>query len=279
MPLVATNGTSLSYEESGHGDPVLLIMGTGSLGRVWNLHQVPALNEAGYRTITFDNRGISPLHDQSETFTLHDMVCDTIALIEQLDLAPCSIVGTSLGAFITQELLVARPDLVKRAVLVATRGRTDALRAAMSRADLELHSRNTPLPPLYDAVVRATQNLSPASLNNDEVVQDWIDVLEMSPQKPPGLRAQLALDMIPNRLAAYGSIRIPTLVIAFQDDIITPPHLGKEVADAIPDCGYQEIADCGHFGYLERPDAVNTAISGFLRETSPVADTTEWSPR
>ena len=278
MPLVA-NGISLSYEESGRGDPVLLVMGTGSPGRVWNLHQVPALNAAGYRTITFDNRGIAPFHDQSETFTLNDMVNDTIALIEQLDLAPCSIVGTSLGAFITQELLVARPDLARRAVLVATRGRTDALRAAMSRADLELHSQNTPLPPLYDAVVRATQNLSRASLNNDEVVQDWIDVLEMSPQKPPGLRTQLALDMIPNRLAAYGSIRTPTLVISFQDDVITPPHLSKEVAAAIPDCDYVELAGCGHFGYLERPDAVNSAISDFLRKSSPAADTTEGYPR
>ncbi|GHH42471.1 pimeloyl-ACP methyl ester carboxylesterase [Streptomyces umbrinus] len=236
---------------------------------------MPALTAAGYRTITFNNRGIEPSHDPTESFTLDDMVNDTILLIEKLNLAPCRVVGASLGAFITQEMLAVRPDLVKQAVLIATRGRTDALRAAMSRADLQLHDQNISIPPLYDAVARATQNLSPASLNNEELVRDWIDLLEMSPQKPPGIRSQLMLDMIPDRLAEYRSISTPTLVISFQDDIVTPPHLGREVADAIPSCGYQQIADCGHFGYLERPDAVNRAVIEFFRENSRAATTTE----
>ncbi|MFJ9033250.1 alpha/beta fold hydrolase [Streptomyces sp. NPDC102274] len=271
MPPISSEGNLPAYEESGQGDPVLLVMGTGSPGRVWDLHQVPALTEAGYRTITFDNRGIAPSFDPTENFTLDDMVNDTVALIEKLNLAPCRVVGASLGAFITQEMLVVRPDLVEQAVLIATRGRTDALRAAMSRADLELHDQNISIPPLYDAVVRATQNLSPASLNNEELVRDWIDLLEMSPQRPPGIRAQLTLDTFPNRLAAYRSISTPTLVISFQDDIVAPPHLGREVADAIPDCEYRQIADCGHFGYLEHPDVVNGAIMDFFRGNSRAA--------
>ncbi len=39
---------------------------------------------------------------------------------------------------------------------------------------------------------------------------------------------------MPDRREAYRGIRAATRVIAFQDDLIAPPHLGREVADAIP---------------------------------------------
>ena len=54
------------------------------------------------------------------------------------------------------------------------------------------------------------------------------------------------------------------LVIGFADDVVMPPHLGAEVADALPNGRYLEIADTGHLGFLERPHAVNSAILGFF---------------
>ncbi|WP_407836841.1 alpha/beta fold hydrolase [Streptomyces sp. DSM 116496] len=264
MAVISANGIDLSYTESGSGDPVLLVMGTGARGHVWNLHQVPALHAAGYRTITFDNRGISP-SSTPDRFTLDDMVGDTVALIEKLGLAPCRMVGVSLGAFITQELLTTHSEWVEQAVLIATRGRTDALRAAMSEADLAACEANA-LPSKQDAVSRVLQNLSPRTQNDDVLVKDWLDLFEMSPQYHPDARAQLALDRIPDRRSAYAGIRTPTLVMSFRDDVICPPHLGREVADAIPGSQYVEVADSGHLGYLEQPGPVNSQMVKFFSD-------------
>ena len=55
-------------------------------------------------------------------------------------------------------------------------------------------------------------------------------------------------------------------MLGFADDVVTPPYLGKEVADAIPGAKYQQIADTGHLGFLERPEVVNTAILDFFTE-------------
>ena len=55
-------------------------------------------------------------------------------------------------------------------------------------------------------------------------------------------------------------------MIGFADDVVTPPHLGKEVADAIPGGRYQLIADTGHLGFLERPEVVNAASAEVLRQ-------------
>ncbi|WP_255280913.1 alpha/beta fold hydrolase [Actinomadura madurae] len=119
MPFVKSNGIRLSYRRSGHGEPVLLIMGSSAAGHVWSMHQTPALNRAGYETITFDNRGVPPSDAPEGDYTLAEMVADTAGLIEALDLGPCHLAGASLGAMIAQELALGRPDLVRSAVLIA----------------------------------------------------------------------------------------------------------------------------------------------------------------
>lgn len=77
-------------------------------------------------------------------------------------------------------------------------------------------------------------------------------------------RAQLELGLIPDRLEDYRNIKCPCLIIAFADDLVVPPRMCREVADSIPGSTYTQIADCGHYGYLERPAAVNDAIISFL---------------
>src|SRR4051794_40733889 len=113
MPFVSANGIRLAYQRSGRGEPVLLIMGSGAAGRVWTMHQTPALNRAGYETVVFDNRGIAPSDAPPGKYSLADMVADTKGLIEALDLGPCRVVGTSMGAMIAQELAIGSPHLVR----------------------------------------------------------------------------------------------------------------------------------------------------------------------
>ncbi|WP_424862638.1 alpha/beta fold hydrolase [Streptomyces sp. MMS24-I29] len=267
MPTARVNGISLSYEVTGQGDPVVLVMGSGAGGRAWHLHQVPALVQAGYRVITFNNRGIPPTDTCSEGFTIDDLVADTAALIEHLDAGPCRLVGTSLGAHVVQELCLARPDLVSQAVLMATRGRSDVMRRAHVRAEREFYDSGGRLTPLYGATLRAMQNLSPATLREDKEIRDWLDIFELSPvADAAGYRAQLDVDVEESRLDAYRAIRTPCQVIGFADDLVLPPHLSREVADAVPGARYTEIRDAGHYGYLERPDQVNSVLLAFFRQ-------------
>jgi pimeloyl-ACP methyl ester carboxylesterase len=87
----------------------------------------------------------------------------------------------------------------------------------------------------------------------------------MWPTKPtPGSRCQLDVAPLSNRLPAYRNITAPVLVIGFADDLMTPPHLCREVADAIPNGRYLQIRDTGHLGFLERPQEVNAAVLRFL---------------
>ncbi|MBE7160644.1 MAG: alpha/beta hydrolase [Williamsia herbipolensis] len=262
----SVNGISISYEDAGRGPLVVMVMGTGSPGRVWKAHQQPALVRAGFRVVTFDNRGIAPSSECAEGFTLDDMVADTAALIEHLGAGPAAVVGTSLGARITQELALARPDVVRCAAMIATYGRNTPLQQAISAGEREMVDKGIVLPDAYHAAITAHLNLSPHTLLDDAAARDWLDIIEFSgQQRTPGVRAQLQLHHDEaDRLQAYRGITRPSMVIGFADDRTLPPHLAREVAQAIPTAEYHEVAEAGHYGYLEQPDEVNRLLIDFL---------------
>jgi pimeloyl-ACP methyl ester carboxylesterase len=259
---------NLAHDDRGSGDPVLFIAGRGGVGRTWHLHQVPEFLRAGYRCITFDNRGVGAT-ENADGFTTETMVADTAALIEKLDAAPVRIVAVSMGAFIAQELMVARPELVRSAVLIATRGRHDRTRDFFRSAEIELAESSVALPAMYDAKMRLLESFSPKTLNDDLAARDWIEMFTMWPTKPtPGLKNQLRVAPDVNRLPAYRSITAAVLVIGFADDVVLPPHLGREVADAFPDGRYLQIPDAGHLGFIEKPQAVNAAALKFFADVT-----------
>jgi pimeloyl-ACP methyl ester carboxylesterase len=273
MPIAKVNGIALSFAEYGPsaGEPVVLVTGSGGKGQMWTPHQVPALTSAGYRVITIDNRGVAPTQADEAKFTIADMVADTAALIDYLNISPARIVGFSLGGIIVQELLVAYPHLISQAVLMASRGRTDAMRAAMVAAEIELSDSGVVLPRRYAAVMQAMLYLSGNTRNDARLIRDWLDIFEMVPPDPDISRAQRGLDLIVDRLDVYRQVKSACLVIAFGDDSIVPTHMCRELADHIPGCQYEEIADCGHYGCLERPEVVNSSIIKFFgsRQSRP----------
>lgn len=231
---------------------------------MWTMHQVPALTRAGYQAVTFDNRGIPPSDTPPGKYSLDDLVADTRGLIEALDAAPCRIVGVSMGALIAQELAIGWPDLVRCAVLMATKARSDAARRAHAAAYQAKVDRNIELPADYEAVMSVFQMLSPATLNDDDAVSLWLETIQLSRDGAAAAKGQAWADTVGDRRQALRGVRAPCRVISFSDDLVTPPYLAAEVAEAIPTCDLVEISSCGHYGYLERPDEVNSAIIEFL---------------
>jgi pimeloyl-ACP methyl ester carboxylesterase len=256
--------TVSAWHTSARGERVLMIMGQAAGGNVWSMYQVPALESAGYEVITFDNRGVPPSDVPRGDYSLADLVADTAGLIEALDAGPCKLVGTSLGALVATELAVGRRDLVSCCVLIAVRGRADAVRRAVSAGERALTKSGIQSPPAYEASVAVLQMFSPATLNDDATISAWLDIYEMSAARRAAASGQDAIDLTSDRRAALRAVPVPCRVIAFSDDLMCPPHLGAEVAEVIPDCDYVEIGSCGHLGYLERPNEVNSAIIEFL---------------
>jgi pimeloyl-ACP methyl ester carboxylesterase len=259
-------GMTLSYEVHGSGDPVVLVCGTGQASFTWDLHIVPALTAAGYQVVTFDNRGMPPSDSPPPPYDVDDMKGDLIGLIEHLGIGPCRVAGYSLGAFMTQELALSRPDLVRGAALMGTIGRQDTFRRALFECWVDLDRSGIELPILFETVSAAFSLFSPAALDDDESMAQFIQMaVSAPPWRGPGKLGQHQADLsYDGRLEALHGVEVPCFVIGFEMDMITPTRLAKEVAKSIPMCGYVEIAGSGHYGLVEKPLEVSSALLEFF---------------
>lgn len=85
-------------DHGGSGRPVVLIHGWPLSGASWK-DQVPALQEAGYRVVTYDRRGFgqSDKPVSPTSYTYDKLTEDLHALLTELDLRDVTLVGFSMG--------------------------------------------------------------------------------------------------------------------------------------------------------------------------------------
>jgi pimeloyl-ACP methyl ester carboxylesterase len=270
MSDATVNGVRLAYEIDGEadGEPVLLVCGTGQPAITWSLSMVPPLVDAGYRVVTFDNRGVPPSEVTPPPYSVTQLTADAAALVEHLGIGPCWVGGYSLGALITQELALARPDLVRGAVMMGTAGRGNTILRAWAEANMEMARLGIVLPRRFETVITAMQLVGPGHQNDDAFIGPWLELMAAGPPwEGPGKEGQCAADLgYDDRLDALADVTIPSLVVGFEHDLITPPHMCREVADVIPDARYVEIPGCGHLGPLEDPETVIPLLIDFFKE-------------
>jgi pimeloyl-ACP methyl ester carboxylesterase len=109
----SVDGCDLHYEETGSGGPILLIHPAGATASTWG----PVVDELARvgKVVAYDRRGYA----RSGGKAPHSMsrhTADAAALLEELDLEPAVLVGTSAGAGIAVDLAVRRPELVRAVV-------------------------------------------------------------------------------------------------------------------------------------------------------------------
>jgi len=72
-----------------------------------------------------------------------------------------------------------------------------------------------------------------------------------------------AYDLLPK----LSTVTVPTLVIAGDHDFI-PVEIAEHIAHALPNAKLVTLKDCGHFAYLECPEAVHRVVEDFLRSAN-----------
>src|SRR5215207_8100629 len=115
----ARNGpVRIAYDVRGRGRPLVLVQGVG-IGR-WGWEPVADRLARRFQVITIDNRGVGASDSPPGPFTTAAMAGDVLAVLDHAGIQRASVLGTSLGGMIAQELALAHPERVDRLVLVAT---------------------------------------------------------------------------------------------------------------------------------------------------------------
>ncbi|HKU84294.1 MAG TPA: alpha/beta hydrolase, partial [Candidatus Nitrosocosmicus sp.] len=109
----------MAYKMFGKGDPILLISPAQADMNYWEPSLIDTLS-ANHTVIVFDNRGVGNTSTGIKPFSIQQFANDTAGLIDALKVQNATVLGYSLGSFITQQLAVAYPEKVNRLVLIAT---------------------------------------------------------------------------------------------------------------------------------------------------------------
>jgi pimeloyl-ACP methyl ester carboxylesterase len=261
MPFAHSDGTRIYWEESGRGEPIVLIMGLGYAHQMW-FRTRPVL-ESTYRTIVFDNRGVGQTDVPPGPYPIAQMAADAAAVMDAAGIQKARVFGISMGGMIAQEFAIRYPDRVQRLVLGCTAcGGQNAVPAApkvvqvlMARATMTAEEgAEAMLPYIYDASTPRER------INEDLAVRKSVyPTAQGYMGQVQGIMAWSCFDRL-------GAIQAPTLVIHGETDQLVPPENAKIIADRIPGAELVMLPRASHIFTTDQPEPSHGAILRFLEQ-------------
>lgn len=118
--LIEANGLQFYVRDEGSGTPIILLHGFPDTGDLWR-NQVPALVEAGFRTIVPDlrGRGRSSKPEAVSEYRLSSSVRDVTGMLDALRIPRAHVVGHDWGAGVAWLVAALAPERVDRLVAIS----------------------------------------------------------------------------------------------------------------------------------------------------------------
>jgi pimeloyl-ACP methyl ester carboxylesterase len=248
--------TRLWYTDTGGNGPVVVFLhpATGS-ALTWG-YQQPVFAAAGYRVITFSRRGhynSDPVPNDkpgSSSQDLHE-------LMGALGIGKFHAVASAAGVSHALDYALSHPERLMSLVLASgTGGVRDADYIAML---VNVRTKG------FDEMPPEFRELSPSyRALNPEGVQQWVELHHKAVtsnrlgQKPVNDISWEALQ----------GLKMPTLLMTGDADLIWPPPLLRLFAKHIPSNETLIVTEAGHSIYWEQPEVFNRTVLEFITRHS-----------
>jgi aminoacrylate hydrolase len=265
MPRISIGDCQLYYERHGAGFPAVLITGLAGDAYYWR-DQIPALSRS-YEVIVHDHRGIGESDAAVCAPTVERMARDVCGLMDALRIPKAHIIGHSAGGAVAQVLAIEQPQRCASIVVAASWTKPDAYFRRLFALRKDILTRLGP----SNYVQTNTLLLYPSAYiarNNEKLRQVEAQALAHFPPVEhviSRIDAILAFD----RTADLGRIRTPSLVVAAQDDLVTPAYFAEDLARRIPGAEAKFFPHGGHYFTQVLPREFNQALLPFLATYTP----------
>jgi pimeloyl-ACP methyl ester carboxylesterase len=271
---VVVEDRPVNVVELGQGTPILFVHGLSGSWPNW-LEQLPVF-AGSHRAIALDLPGFGHSPMSAGPISISGYARTLEALLDALDVDAATVVGNSMGGFVSAELAINFPQRVERLVLISPAGLstynhpgvTRAL-PAMRRMERAIAAYSGRIASSSDVLARrpGLRNASfglvvshptrlPAALVAEQI---------RGAGKPgfiQALRANLDYDFS-HRL---GEIACPTLIVWGDHDRVITVRDADRYAELIPNSRKVVYTDTGHMAMLERPAAFNALLEEFVGE-------------
>jgi pimeloyl-ACP methyl ester carboxylesterase len=247
------------------GPPVLLLHGSGpGVTATANWRPVIPAISAQNRVIAPDQLGFGgTATGEQRTYGRAAWTDHALALLDTLEVGEVDIIGNSMGGAIALSIAAARPDAVRRIVLMGSMGVAMALPAGLNtiwgytpgveqmRQVIGLFAYNREL--ITDELVemRYQASLNPTVRDSwaamfPEPRQRWVDDLALSGTELAAARA-------------------PVLMVHGRDDQVVPWQVSSaQLLDLLPDSRLHVLSGCGHWTMIEKTAEFLAVVGSFL---------------
>ena len=240
----------LAVSVAGSGELLLFLHGIRGNRRNW-AGQVEFFSQR-FKAAAWDARGYGDSDDYDGPLQFEYFSGDVLRVAEHFKAQKLHLIGLSMGGRIARNVALRAPERVQSLVLISTNPGFDALSPESVKRFITERRNATP------QTLRRLLGSKPNHAAYEELLDSVSRIHEISYQKT--LEASVAQD----RAAPIEQIRVPTLVIAGEEDTVYPPELAREMAKRVPGAELVMFERTGHLANLEQPDRFNKAVLDFL---------------
>lgn len=259
MTSILANGISVAYQEQGQGQTIVLLHGFCGSSAYWE--KLAPLLSREYHIVMPDLRGHGASGAPEGPYTIEQMADDIAVLMEQMGVPKYTLLGHSLGGYITLSLAERYSSRLDGFGLIHSTPYPDSEEAKEKRlkAVEKIHAEG--INAFVDGLVPGL--FAPKHLQT--MMQDVNRTKEIgyltSPQGAQG--AALAMRERVDRREVLNQSELPILLVAGENDGVIPLERtftveGDGVIKAV-------IKAAGHMGMYEAPDQLAAIISDFMR--------------
>jgi len=254
------HGLRIHAQIRGSGEPLLLFSGVWGEVGLWDglLPYLP-----GFQTIAFDPPGIGRSQLPALPMTMPALVRVGAAVLDDLGIGSAHVLGASFGGAVAQQMAISHPDRVRNLVLVSTSFGAFAKPGKLSAFWHFAHPLSYHPPRLE----RVAGKMFGGRLRTQPELVRAMHIKRPTKVLPAMYRLAPLFGW--TSLPWLWTIRHPTLVIAGDDDPITPLVNHRIIATLVPRARLHIVRGGGHLVLLDSAPEVAPVIANFLRDGHP----------
>ncbi|MDN6858844.1 alpha/beta fold hydrolase [Pseudomonas sp. CAN2814] len=260
------DGLRLHYLDSGSGDAVLFIHGSGpgASGHSNFKQNYPDFAAAGHRVLVPDLPGYGGSDKPENDYTLDFFVEAMFGLLDALDIPRCTLVGNSLGGAIAIKMALDQPQRIARLVLMAPGGLMEKEQYYLQMEGIQKMGAAFANGELNDVDgmrrLLSLQLFDPSQIS-DETVNERVAVVKEQP------RCVLTRMQVPNLSAQLAELNCPILGFWGMNDKFCPASGVQTLMEACRHIRFVLLSECGHWVMVEHRALFNREVLTFLAET------------
>lgn len=259
---VSSGDARISVEDAGNGDDVIVFIHGFPLTRAIWAEQIRALS-ARTRVLAIDLRGMGNSSVTEGPYLMESLAGDVAAVLDHFGVERATLVGHSLGGYVSLAFARMYAERLRRLALVASRIIADTPQAAQHRRELAADAESTHSNARIIAEFAQRTLGATTRRERPEIAEKFEKIAEKN--DPRGLAAMLrGMAMRDSAEDIAGDLTMPVLVAAAEEDPLVPLTEASATAAAFPSGSLVTIAGAGHVPMLETPDRLSAVLADWI---------------